>query len=55
MSFVVPRIYQSLLRNDPLNVVMLGGISLLVAACAVLLVRDIGYEKTLKKIAPAAV
>jgi maltose/moltooligosaccharide transporter len=38
MSFVVPRIYDTLLGHDPLKVVMLGGLSLLMAAVTVLLV-----------------
>jgi maltose/moltooligosaccharide transporter len=40
MSFVVPRIFDNLLGKDPLNVVLLGGCSLLIAAATVLLVDD---------------
>jgi maltose/moltooligosaccharide transporter len=40
MSFVVPLIYNNVLRGDPLNSVMLGGFSLLVAAASVLIVQD---------------
>jgi maltose/moltooligosaccharide transporter len=42
MSLVVPQIYDNVLGGDPLNVVMLGGAMMLVAALAVLLVRDVG-------------
>jgi maltose/moltooligosaccharide transporter len=45
MSFIVPQIYNNILGSDPLRVVMLGGLSLLVAATSVLLVRDVGQEK----------
>jgi maltose/moltooligosaccharide transporter len=41
MSLVVPRIYNSVLGGDPRNAVVLGGISLLIAAATVLLVRDV--------------
>ncbi len=44
MSFLVPRIYRNLLGGDPLHVVILGGISLIVAAATVALVRDVGYS-----------
>ena len=40
MSLVVPRIFNSVLGGDPRNAVVLGGISLLVAAVTVLGVRD---------------
>lgn len=40
MSFLIPRIYKNLLGADPLHVVTLGGISLLIAAASVMLVRD---------------
>ncbi len=42
MSFIIPRIYKGPLGDDPRNVVMLGGIMLLVAAASVLLVEDKG-------------
>lgn len=45
MSFVVPQIYKNILGGDPLNVVMLGGFSLLVAALSVLIVKDVGQEQ----------
>jgi maltose/moltooligosaccharide transporter len=41
MSLIVPRIYNSVLGGDPRNAVVLGGISLLVAAVTVLGVRDV--------------
>ena len=41
MSLIVPRIFNSVLGGDPRNVVVLGGISLLVAAVTVLGVRDV--------------
>lgn len=43
--FLTPQIYKSLLGNDPLNAVMLGGVSLLVAAVAVFIVKDVGAAK----------
>lgn len=42
MSLVIPQIYDNLLGKDPLNVVMLGGFVMLVAAASVLIVRDVG-------------
>ena len=41
MSLIVPNIFNNLLGGDPRNVVVLGGISLLVAALTVLGVRDV--------------
>jgi maltose/moltooligosaccharide transporter len=41
MSLIVPNIFNNLLRGDPRNAVVLGGISLLVAAGTVVLVRDV--------------
>ena len=40
MSLIVPRIYNNVLGGDPRNAVVLGGISLLIAAATVLGVRD---------------
>ena len=40
MSFVVPGIYNNLLGADPRNAVLLGGISMLIAALSVLIVHD---------------
>ena len=40
MSLIVPNIFNNLLRGDPRNVVVLGGISLLIAAMSVMVVRD---------------
>jgi maltose/moltooligosaccharide transporter len=44
MSLMVPRIYQNVLAGDPRNAVVLGGISLLIAAATVLGVRDVHAE-----------
>jgi len=41
MSLIVPRIYNNVLGGDPRNAVVLGGISLLIAAATVLGVRDV--------------
>lgn len=45
MSLAVPVIYARVLGGDPLHVVMLGGVSLLVAAAATLLVEDVGVKR----------
>jgi len=44
MSLIVPNIFNNLLGGDPRNVVVLGGISLLVAAATVRGVRDVHVE-----------
>lgn len=44
-SFLTPQIYKSVLGNNPLNAVMLGGASLLIAAVSVLIVKDVGAAK----------
>jgi maltose/moltooligosaccharide transporter len=44
MSLIVPRIYNNVLGGDPKNAVVLGGISLLIAAATVMGVRDIHRE-----------
>jgi maltose/moltooligosaccharide transporter len=41
MSLLVPNIFNNLLRGDARNAVVLGGISLLIAAATVLIVRDV--------------
>lgn len=41
-SFVTPQIYKSVLADNPLNAVMLGGASMLVAAACVFVVKDVG-------------
>lgn len=41
MSLIVPNIFNSVLGADPRNAVVLGGISMLVAAASVIIVRDI--------------
>lgn len=40
MSFIVPSIFNNLLRGDPLYAVALGGLSMLVAAATVMIVED---------------
>jgi maltose/moltooligosaccharide transporter len=42
MSLVVPQIYNNVLGKDPLNVVIFGGVVMLLAAASVLIVRDVG-------------
>ncbi|MEP6904208.1 MAG: hypothetical protein ABJA66_20990, partial [Actinomycetota bacterium] len=42
MSLLVPQIYGNILGNDPLYVVMFGGIVMLIAAVSVLVVKDVG-------------
>ena len=44
-SFLTHQIYKSILGDNPLNAVILGGISMLVAAVCVLVVKDIGATK----------
>ncbi len=44
MSLIVPNIFNNLLGADPRNAVVLGGISLLIAAATVLGVRDAHAE-----------
>jgi maltose/moltooligosaccharide transporter len=41
MSLIVPKIYNSVLGGDPRNAVVLGGVSLLIAAATVVGVRDV--------------
>ncbi|HEV2836121.1 MAG TPA: MFS transporter [Pyrinomonadaceae bacterium] len=41
MSLIVPKIFNTLLGGDARNAVVLGGISLLIAAASVLIVRDV--------------
>ena len=41
MSLIVPNIFNNILGGDPRNAVVLGGISLLVAAASVMVVRDL--------------
>jgi maltose/moltooligosaccharide transporter len=42
MSLIVPQIYKNILGADPLNVVLLGGFVMLIAALSVLIVKDVG-------------
>jgi len=46
MSLIVPNIFKNLLGGDARNAVVLGGISLLVAAVSVLIVRDVHEKST---------
>jgi maltose/moltooligosaccharide transporter len=41
MSFIVPNIFNNILGGDPLNAVVLGGISMLIAAASVVIVNDV--------------
>ncbi|HET9479589.1 MAG TPA: MFS transporter [Pyrinomonadaceae bacterium] len=41
MSLIVPRIFNNVLGGDPRNAVVLGGISFLIAAASVVIVRDV--------------
>lgn len=45
MSFLIPQIYESVLGGKPINVVVLGGISMLIAAASVFIVKDVGAAK----------
>lgn len=45
MSFLIPQIYDGLLGGKPINVVILGGISMLIAAVTVFIVKDVGAAK----------
>ena len=47
MSLIVPNIFNNLLRGDARNAVVLGGISLLVAAVSVLIVHDVHEPRSL--------
>jgi maltose/moltooligosaccharide transporter len=42
MSLIVPNIFNNVLGGDPRNAVVLGGVSLLIAAATVVVVRDLG-------------
>jgi len=42
MSLIVPQIYENILGKDPLNVVLLGGFVMILAAFSVLIVQDVG-------------
>jgi maltose/moltooligosaccharide transporter len=44
-SFLTPQIYKPLLGDNPLNAVLLGGASLIVAALCVFIVKDVGATK----------
>lgn len=45
MSFLIPRIYENVLGGKPLNVVILGGVSFIIAALSVFIVNDVGQRK----------
>jgi maltose/moltooligosaccharide transporter len=49
MSLIVPNIFNNVLGGDPRNAVVLGGISLLVAAVTVLVVRDVHEPVPVRK------
>jgi maltose/moltooligosaccharide transporter len=44
-SFLTPQIYKTVLADNPLYAVMLGGLSMIVAAASVLIVKDVGASK----------
>jgi len=41
MSLIVPNIFNTILGGDPRNAVVLGGVSMLIAAASVMVVRDV--------------
>ena len=43
--FGVPWVYENLLAGNSLNVIILGGISMIIAAASVLIVKDVGAKK----------
>ncbi|NOT48174.1 MAG: MFS transporter [Acidobacteria bacterium] len=45
MSFLIPQIYEGILGGKPINVVVLGGVSMLIAAATVYIVKDVGATK----------
>ena len=45
MSFLIPQIYEGVLGGRPINVVILGGISMLIAAAMVFIVKDVGAAR----------
>jgi maltose/moltooligosaccharide transporter len=53
MSLVTPYLIKHVLGTDPLRVVMLGGLSLLIAAASVLIVRDVGRETPIEAVLEA--
>ena len=53
MSFVTPYLINHVIGPDPLRVVMLGGVSLLLAAASVLIVRDVEREVPLEAVLEA--
>ena len=50
MSFVVPPIFDNVLGGDPVNVVALGGVSMLIAAVTVLIVQDVSGRVPVKAV-----
>ena len=42
MGLVIPNIYENVLGGDPLNVIILAGVVMLIAAACVVFVRDVG-------------
>ena len=45
MSFLIPQIYEGVLGGRPINVVVLGGVSMLIAAAMVFIVKDVGAAR----------
>lgn len=45
MSFLIPQIYENVLGGRAINVVIMGGISMLIAAAMVMIVKDVGAAK----------
>jgi hypothetical protein len=50
MSFVVPPLFDNVLGGDPVNVVALGGVSMLIAALTVLIVQDVSGRVPVKAV-----
>jgi hypothetical protein len=43
--FLVPELFNRVLGGNSLNVVILGGVSMLIAAISVFIVKDVGQQK----------
>jgi maltose/moltooligosaccharide transporter len=50
MSFIVPPIFDNVLGGDPVNVVALGGVSMLIAAATVLIVQDVSGRVPVERV-----
>jgi maltose/moltooligosaccharide transporter len=55
MSFLIPQIYESVLGGNSLNVVVLGGVSMIIAAAMVFFVNDVGEQKLVESDEESAV